>query len=124
MYAAKVRKQRGPLMVFTRPNGLDHHRLGLAVGARVGGAVVRNRIKRLLREAFRLQQNDLARAADGTAYDVVVSVRAGAGAGTVGVEEGKGPRPPTLAGCMTMLRELVAEGDAEWRRRARRESTP
>jgi ribonuclease P protein component len=30
----------------------DGSRLGVAVGRRVGGAVVRNRVKRLLREAF------------------------------------------------------------------------
>jgi ribonuclease P protein component len=39
--------------VAAQPNLLAHDRLGLTVSRRVGGAVARNRAKRLLREAFR-----------------------------------------------------------------------
>jgi ribonuclease P protein component len=35
------------------PNQRSHHRLGLTVSRRVGGAVQRNRAKRVLRDAFR-----------------------------------------------------------------------
>ena len=56
VYDAKMRKAAGPLLVFTRPNGLPHFRLGLSVSRRVGKAVVRSRVKRMLREAFRLTQ--------------------------------------------------------------------
>lgn len=107
VYGGKCRKNRGPLMVFTLPSGLPHPRLGLAVGTRVGNAVVRSRTKRLIREAFRLSQHELARAADGTHYDLIVSVR--------------GTPPAALPGLIKTLVELVAEADLEWRRRARRE---
>jgi len=39
-------------------------RLGLITSGRIGGAVVRNRARRLLRESFRLHQRDLAAAVD------------------------------------------------------------
>jgi ribonuclease P protein component len=40
-------------MVIMKPNNLGITRLGLTVGKNRGGAVQRNRIKRLLREFFR-----------------------------------------------------------------------
>jgi ribonuclease P protein component len=44
----------GPLfLLVAAPNGRAFDRLGLAVSRRVGGAVQRNRARRLLREGFR-----------------------------------------------------------------------
>jgi ribonuclease P protein component len=47
------------MVVYGAENELGHARLGLAVSRRFGGSVARNRWKRRLREAFRLEQHAL-----------------------------------------------------------------
>jgi ribonuclease P protein component len=70
VYEAKVRESRGPLMLYALPNELGFPRLGMSVSRKVGTAVRRNRIRRLIRESFRLLQHDLPQG-----YDLVVVVR-------------------------------------------------
>ncbi|MGD0572394.1 MAG: ribonuclease P protein component [Sedimentisphaerales bacterium] len=48
------------LLLFARENGLDYPRLGISIGKSCGNAVVRNRLKRLLREAFRQNKQLIA----------------------------------------------------------------
>ena len=69
-------------VVHARPNGLHVTRLGLSVSSRVGNAVRRNRIKRLLREFFRLNKLRLP-----SSTDLAISARKGSRVKTLGEVE-------------------------------------
>lgn len=59
------------LVLYCRPNNLGHNRLGVTVSTKLGGAVVRNRARRRLREVFRLASPGLKQG-----WDVVLVARA------------------------------------------------
>ncbi|QIL90718.1 ribonuclease P protein component [Microbulbifer harenosus] len=72
--SAPVRAAQPQFLILARPNDLGHPRLGLVIAKKhVRNATDRNRIKRIARETFRLQQHQLF------PLDAVVLARAGAG---------------------------------------------
>ena len=100
VYDAKVRESRGPLLVYALPNTLGHPRIGLSTSRKVGTAPRRNRIKRLLRESFRLLQHDFPRP-----YDLILVVR---------------PHEPLiLAEYQRLLTALMVKLHQEWQDRDR-----
>ena len=58
------------LVVYTRPNRLGENRLGYTVSVKLGHAVVRNRVRRRLREIYRLNAPQLRQG-----HDIVIVAR-------------------------------------------------
>lgn len=93
------------LVLYGFPRGADGEpRLGLSVSRRVGGAVERNHVKRLLREAFELESAGLP-----AGHDVVLVARPEARA--VAERDGLDGIRSALAELIGQLRARV-EGEA------------
>lgn len=58
------------LVMYIVDNNLEVNRLGISVSKKVGNSVVRHRTTRLIREAYRLHQNELI-----SGKDIVVVAR-------------------------------------------------
>jgi ribonuclease P protein component len=72
VYEEGQRRSAPLCTIFFRANGLLETRVGITVPARLGGAVLRNRVKRRLREVFR-QNRSLIPAG----WDIVLNPREG-----------------------------------------------
>ena len=57
-------------VVYCKRNGKSFNRLGITVSTKLGGAVQRNRIRRRLKEVYRLNEGDIS-----IGYDIVLVAR-------------------------------------------------
>ena len=59
------------MVMYLRENGTERNRIGISASKKIGNSVVRHRMVRLVREAFRLHVQETKQG-----YDIVVVVRA------------------------------------------------
>ena len=60
----------GHLVLYAKHNRTGHNRVGITVGKKLGHAVVRNRVRRRLREVYRLNEAKFA-----PGWDIVIVAR-------------------------------------------------
>ena len=70
VYSTKNSVANKYLVMYLRSNGLDYNRLGISVSKKVGNSVVRHRVTRLIREAYRLNRTNID-----VGYDIVIVAR-------------------------------------------------
>lgn len=77
IYERKLRAGDDFLLLFGAPNNLGHTRIGLSVSKRHGNSVQRHRLRRLIREGYRLAQHNVVEG-----WDLICIPRADSGATT------------------------------------------
>jgi ribonuclease P protein component len=70
VYRGGQRRSSQQFAVFYRANGREHSRFGISVKKALGGAVVRNRIRRRIREILRLNRSEIP-----LGWDIVIHPR-------------------------------------------------
>ena len=70
VYRNGRRRTSRQLIVFSAPNGLERSRFGMSIGRALGGAVVRNRIRRRLREILRRHRQEIS-----SGWDIILHPR-------------------------------------------------
>lgn len=99
VYRAGRRRSSKQFVVFFRPNSRPLSRFGTSVKKALGGAVIRNRIRRRIREIVRLHRGEIA-----TGWDIVIHPRSSVATARFG---------PLAAELVELLRSAVGPAAAE-----------
>ena len=86
-------------VMYVLENGKDRNRLGISVSKKVGNSVIRHRIRRLVKEGYRLHEQQFARG-----YDIIVIARTGA----AGVTQAEATESLLSLGAKLKIREAEA----------------
>ncbi len=70
VYKKGKRSYHKDFILYYLPNGLPHNRLGIKTGKKLASAVGRNRVRRLLKESYRLLELEIT-----TGYDLVFAAK-------------------------------------------------
>ena len=72
VYKKGKRSYHKNFTLYCLPNGLSCNRLGIKAGKKLAGAVRRNRVRRLVKESYRLLESEIK-----TGYDLVFAAKDG-----------------------------------------------
>ena len=70
VYSTGRSRANRSMVMYLRENGTERNRIGISASKKIGNSVVRHRMVRLVREAFRLHVQETKQG-----YDIVVVVR-------------------------------------------------
>jgi ribonuclease P protein component len=77
LYSSGKNAANATLALYCRRNRTAENRLGITTGTKIGKAVVRNRVRRRIREAYRLGEDKLKKG-----WDIVIVARTRAATAT------------------------------------------
>jgi ribonuclease P protein component len=87
------------LVCYSAPQSMEWPRVGVSVSKKVGGAVVRNRIKRQIKEILRKNSDAL-----GSGYDIIFVVRVRCSGASFGEIQ---------SSCLKLLKKAIRKGNVK-----------